>query len=314
MISRATLLAGSGYGIAPGSVSFRCAGTIKVTLKWNSVNVTDALKGPFDKIVTDRWLEATFTPLYYDPTNTTAIFFPWISLQATPPGVTQIFGTTDEPWSFVGNNGITITFKAGAVTAMPTIDTSIDKPFFGQMTVIGINATGTDPSSASSFYSISSGNTFTPPAIPGTAVLARQKWSAVFGSNSGWSAFQAYEGFQISHELGLKWITDSAQRIGALLTGYRAMAKCIPSGNTLAQLASQMAFSGTGAIQGQRYTADENDLIISGAVSGTITAKNSSIESGEINFAAEVLNQGEVAFITNVGDNSGANVASLILA
>lgn len=312
MIARSNLMAGPGYVIAPGPVSFRVAGLIKVELVWEADNIKDALKGAFTKVVKNRYLRATFTPLYRDATNTDAIFFPYISLLATPLG-TQIFTTSDQNWVFVANSGLSITFKAGAVTQMPTIFAGANSPIFGQMTVIGVNATGTDTTSSSSFYAQSTGNSFTPPAIPGTATLLRQKWTAAYGSNTGWASFQSYNGFAITHELGLSPIYDNGQQIGALLTGYRPMCKATPTGNTIAQLLSQMAFSGSGAAQGQRYDANENDLVLSGAVAGSITLKNASIEAGEVNMDADVLHQGPVSFIGNVGDNSGANVAGLIL-
>lgn len=312
MISRSTLLAGPCY-VTFGGASFRLAADAKLQLVWEAQNVSDALKGPFTKVVTNRKLVLTGTPLYYDPSNTTTIFFPYISLLATPPG-TQIFGTSDGACSVVGNNGLTILMKAAAVTKMPNLSAGADKPILDGIEITGVNATGTDPSSSSSFYTISTSNAFTPPTIPAASVLARQKWSAAYGSVTGFTAFQSYDGFAITHELGLTWVKDNGQDIGAFLTGYRAMCKCTPSANTIAQLAAAMAFSGGSAAQGQRYDSNAADLIISGAISGTITLKNASIESSEASFAPGVLNQGQISFITNVGDNAGANVASLILA
>jgi predicted enzyme related to lactoylglutathione lyase len=322
MISRAQLLAGPGY-ITFKTASWRMASDLKVMLKWTAQDVTDALKGPFTKVVTDRWIEVTGTPLYYDPTTTNGIFFPYISLASTPPG-TQIFGAADSACSIVGNDGKTITLAAAAITSMPSLHLGADRAIYGPITIIGVPATGTDPSTATSFYQATANwlsNSFTPPAIPATATLARQKWSAVYGADTGWSSFQAFKGFEISHELKLKWHEDNGQRVGATLAGYRAMCKCQPSANTIDQMATEMLFAGTAGVgghvvasQGQRYSANSADLIISGASSGTVTLKNATMEAGEINFSAEELNQGEVTFITNVGDSSGANVASLLLA
>ena len=304
--------------MACGATNFRVKGLITAKLAWAADNITDSLKGPFTKVVKDRWVEVDFTPLYYDPSDTTTLLFPWISQAATPLG-TQMFTSSDDPWSIVGQNGDTIVLSAAAVVKMPDLNLAADKDIMGPCQIIGINATGSDPSSATSFYTISTGNSFTYPAVPSTATLARQKWSAAMSSGAtGFTAFQSFTGFQITHELGINWdaCRDSGQRIGALFTGYRTMAKCQPSANTMAQLNTAMLFSGTGASQGQRYDTNSKmkDLVISGATSATVTVKNATIETGQINFAAEQLRQGEVGFISNIEDSSGAPVDSLVLA
>lgn len=322
MIPRTLLLAAPGYVVDGSNNKIRVKGKITVALRWSADNISDSLKGAFSKVVTNRWVEATFTPLYYDATDTTATLFPYISLlaAATPPGF-QIFTTSDVPWKFVGENGVTITFKAAAVTTMPSIFCGVQKDMLGQVTVTGVNATGTDPTSSSSFYAIQTAQSFTYPAIPSTAYLGRQKWTAVYGADTDWSSFSALAGFSISHELGLKWITDNGQNIGALITGYRPMCDFIPMGPTIAEIVGEMAFSGTGGVggsvvpgQGQRYDANSADLVISGAITSTVTLKNATIESSEFAMASDDLNVSTVKMIGNVGNNSGANVAGLVLA
>jgi hypothetical protein len=311
MISRTNLIAGPCY-ITMGGQAWRMASDTTVDFVVETQEIMDNLAGDFTEIVTNRYLQIQGTPLYYDTTDTTAIFLPYISLAATPVG-TQIFGTTDAACTITANSGLTIVGKACAVTKMPDLNLGADKPIFGALEIIGVNATGADPTTSSSFYAVSTGNSFTPPAIPGTATLARQKWTAVWGSVTGFSSFQSYDGFSITHKLGLKWITDNGQRIGALLTGYRPLCRCTPSANTIANYLAAVPFSGSGAAQGQQLAATA-DLVISGAVAGTITLKNAALKGAQVKFGGDALHQGPVQFVGTVGFSSGANVASLIVA
>ena len=293
---------------APSSNYIRVPGRATVKLAWEAQDVTDALKGPFDKIIIDRWLELDFTPLYNDPTNATAVLLPYNLQSGTAPG-TRIFGTSDSAFTFTGLNGLAITLAAAAVVKMPSINLGADKPVYGPMQIIGVNKTGSDPTTATNFYSITApGTPPSLPTIPSSATLARQKWTAAFGSDSGWSALSSYNGFTIDWETPLTWVRDNGQRIDALLTGARAMCKCMPSGNTVAQLFSEMPFAGTGAAQGQRQSATAHDLVITGAVAGVVTLKNASITEGNVIFANEALNQGEVGFITNILESGNAAV------
>jgi hypothetical protein len=243
-------------------------------------------------------------------------------MAATPPG-TLVGGAADTPWTVVGQDGTNFSILAGGVTKMPEITCAADKDIFGPMTVTGYPITGSDPSTASSFYTVSASNAFSPPAIPTTSYLLRSKWTAVYGANTGWTSFQAYDGFKITHDLKLSVKKDNGQRIAHTLSSYRAMCQFRPAGPSALQLfgatgaLGQIAFQGPGAAQGQRLsTNNQADLILTGVGNGSpvITVKNIGITSAKTNFSNEELRSGEIAVITGDPTSAGAAVASLHLA
>lgn len=302
-----------------GAVIWRMASDTTVDFVTETQVVKDMLRGGYTRVVTNRYLDISGTPLYNDATNTTALFFPYISIAATKIGF-QIYGATDTSLQIIGNTGLSILAAAVAVTQMPALNLGADKPVYGPMKWKGINATGTDPSSASSFYTVATNTSFTPGAIAGTSTLARQKWSAVWGAVGAWAAFQSYDGFMISHGLELSWRKDNGQDIGAKLIGYIPSCRCTPAGpiTTLGNALTEMPFSGPNSAAtvtaGQGQTTDLNisDLVLSGAVAGTITLKNMNLKSVQTVFAGDKEHNGPHVFEGNIEDSSGTPSAGIV--
>jgi hypothetical protein len=309
MIARSRIIA-SGSFHTLGATSFRSTGQGKADLLFETREVSDAAAGVTDEIVKSRQLTATFRPLYYDPTVTNAILFPWLSVAATPPG-TEMFGA-DTAYSIKGTNGDVITAPAAAVLEMSNIFLGVEEEFYTSDTkIVGINSTGLDPDTEANFITIQTGQTNTLPAIPGTSVLGSQKYTAVWGTFAGFTSFQGFKGFHLMHELKTKIITDNGQIIGCLFLSYRCMAKVIASANTMQQMVAALAYAGTGAAQGQRLSAQSADLVISGASGVTATVKLAAMKSGGFVFAGEELRQGEIGFVST---NPSGTLAGLVLA
>ena len=157
--------------------------------------ISAALYGDIDEAYTDLIVKGTGTPLTYD--NLAAL---WPYLQ---PAIGQrIFGNADAPFEWLSNNGDLITVRAGAITRMPDLILSVDKAAVGAMEISGVVGNGLDADSAGSYYSIQTGQAFSPPATA-TGRIPRQKYTAVWGTQAGFTSFQAQDAWTITHELKL---------------------------------------------------------------------------------------------------------------
>src|SRR5579872_1143686 len=167
-IARSLLTGGPAYvsyGTTP--VNFHLASDSKAEMAMVTDVISAALYGKFDETYKDMIVRATGTPLFYDPSVTAATFFPYISQASVPIGG-SIFGNSDVPCTWASNNGDNILIRACAIGKMPDLYLGVDKPMLGPLEIWGVVGTGLDPSSANSYYTISTANSFAAPAVPGT--------------------------------------------------------------------------------------------------------------------------------------------------
>ncbi len=296
------------YGAAP--VNFQLADDSTVETAIITDVISAALYGKFDETYRDMIVRARGTPLFYDPAVTVATFFPYISQAAMPIG-SSIFGSADVPVTWTGNNGDNILIRACAIGKMPDLYLGVDKPMLGPLEIWGVVGTGLDPSSANSYYTLSTGNAFAAPAIPGTSVLGRQKWTAAF-IGAGFTSFQAQEGWEITHELDLVPVTIQGRTVDFHLASYRSMAKCKPAGPTMANIDAALKAQG-GLTHGGRLSANANDLVITGASSGVVTVKNAVLKTAGYVFGAKPLRQDEIGFVGTLAISTGAATAAMTL-
>lgn len=309
MITRSRIIAGPAY-CKFGTTSWRSSGKVSSVPTLETISIKDPLSGTTRAIVKNRYWKSSHVPLYYDPTVTNPVFFPWLSVAATRPGA-EIFGA-DTVFNALGNNGDTIGYTAAAVTKMPDLFLGVEKDFYASpIEFTGVNSTGADFATESNLHTIQTGQSFTAPAVPGTSVLGRQKYTAVWGTYAGFTSFQGFAGFTITHELELHPVTDNGQLIGYLFQSYRAMAKVVASANTMEQMVTAMVLAGTGAAQGQDISAASADLVISGASGVTATIKGAALVSGGFEFGPDTLRQGEIGFVST---NPAGTNAGLVLA
>jgi hypothetical protein len=312
-IARSLLTGGPAY-VAYGSspVSFQLADDSKVETAMVTDVISAALFGKFDETYRDMIVRASGTPLFYDPSVTLGTFFPYIS-QANVPIGGSIFGTTDVPVTWTSNNGDNILIRACAVGKMPGLYLGVDKPMLGPLEIWGVVGTGLDPSSANSYYTVSTSNSFAAPAIPGTSVLGRQKWTAAFGSVTGFTSFQAQEGWEITHELELVPITIQGRTVDFHLASYRSMAKCKPTEPTMANIDAALKAQGS-LVHGGRLSTNAHDLVITGATSGVVTVKNAVLKTAGYVFGAKPLRQDQIGFVGTLAITTGTPSAALTLA
>ncbi len=274
-------------------------------------DVESALYGKIDKIYRDLVVKAKGTPRYYD-TAALATMFPYLS---AAPG-TVFPGTSDVGCAFNSNNGDTVSLTSAIVGKMPDFMLGVGHPVLGEMEFWGVIGNGADTSSAAAYLSKASGGSYSNPAVPGTASIGNQEFTASWGSVAGFTSFQAQERWAVSHELDLQPVVIQGRTRAFRLVSYRAMAKCKPLGPTMAQIDAALGVQGTDAAGGNRGSANGASLVITGSSNMTVTIGNAFMVSEGFVFGSKPLRYGEVGWVSSLSVGSGGvpSTAALTLA
>jgi hypothetical protein len=226
-------------------------------------------------------------------------------------------GASDAPLELFSNNKDTLTVASALVGKMPELELGVAGAALGTMEFWGVIANSTDPTTANSYYTMATAGSYSNPAVPGTAVLGQQEFSAAWGSVAGFASFQAQEKWTISHELKLEPVVIQGRTRAFKLASYRCMAKCKPLGPTWAQIDAALAAQGSGAGGGTLLSAGGANLVITGSSSMTITLGNAALKSAGYVFGGKALRYGELGWVSTLGaatSNDGSTGAMLTLA
>lgn len=299
-VTRSTLIGGPAYvGFNSKIIQFATDLKLDVPVKWGDIET--ALYGKLDKIYEDLVLKCSGAPLFYD-TAQLATMFPYIGAAIG----TNYPGSVDLPCTINANNGDIFTMTSGLVGKMPDFTLGVDGPIMGEMEFWGVIGNSMDPTTASSYFSQNTG-AYANPAVPGTATLGRQEFTAAWGSFAGFTSFQAQDKWSISHELELTPITIQGRTRCFKLSSYRAMAKCRPQGPTAAQIDAAMLDQGAGAYSGSVLSGNAANLVITGSQSMTVTIGNAGMVSEGFIFGGKQLRAGEVGWVSARNISAGGS-------
>jgi hypothetical protein len=300
-ISRSTLTRGPAYA-AFNSANFQFAGDSKIEIVPTTQDVRAALYGKIDETVSDLAIKCTGTPLTW---TSLSVLFPYL----TPSVGQRLYGNTDTPLVWASNNGDVITVANAAVTRMPDLTLGVEKDILGPVEFTGLIINGGDPETANSYYTISTGQAFSAPALDVTK-LTRQRYSATWGSFPGFTSFQAQDTWTISHELELNPVKVQGRTVDQTILSYRCLAKCKPAEPTLANIDAALVMQGSGARQGRRLSANSADLVITGQNLVSIILKNAALKTAGFVFGGKPLRNGELGWVstwvTSASPQSGA--------
>lgn len=269
--------------------------------------VRAALYGKIDEVLTDTVVRCTGSPLTWTSLST---LFPYL----TPTVGQRLFGNgsaqaTDMPLTWNANNGDVITLANAAVTKMPELRLGVEKEILGPVEFTGLVANGADPESANSYYTIATNQSFTAPALDVTK-LARQRYTANWGTFAGFANFQAQDFWTISHELETAPVKVQNRTVDMVLTSYRCLARCKPAEPTMADIDAALLIQGTGAKHGRRLSSNAADLVITGENLVTVTLKNAALKTAGFVFGGKPLRNGELGWVstwvTSASPQSGA--------
>ncbi len=309
-VTRSTLLGGPCYAAFNGNnIQFVGDVPVEAAPVWDDIDT--ALYGKIDKIYRDLIVKAKGVPRFYD-TAALSTLFPYIS------GVTGTVypGATDVACAFNSNNGDTVSLTSAIIGKMPDFMLGVGPPVLGEMEIWGVIGNSTDPSSATAYFTKTTGNSYSNPAVPGTAYIGNQEFTAAWGSVAGFTSFQAQEKWSVSHELDLQPVVIQGRTRAFRLVSYRAMAKCKPLGPTMAQIDGALHAQGTGATGGYRGSSNGANLVISGSSNMTVTVGNAFMVSEGFVFGSKPLRNGEVGWVSglNIAAGGAPGQAALTLA
>lgn len=289
-ITRGTVTRGPAYATW-NSASFHFAGDSKIDIAPTLSEVRAALYGKIDETVTDLLVKCTGTPLTW---TSLSVLFPYL----TPTVGQRIYGDTDKPLVWAANNGDVITVTSAAITKMPDLTLGVDKDILGPVEFTGVVANGADPESANSYYTITTGQSFSAPTLDVTK-LTRQKYTAAWGSFAGFTSFQSQDTWNISHELEIEPVKIQGRTIDMVIASYRCMAKCKPAEASMANIDAALLIQGTGAKAGRRLSSNAADLVITGQNLVSITLKNAALRTAGFFFGGKPLRNGELGWVSS---------------
>lgn len=307
-VTRSQILGGPAYA-AFNSKNIQFASDSRIVFEevWGEVEAS--LYGMIDKTQRDALVKASGTPLFYDTAQIATL---WPYLAAVRGTVYP--GSSDVACAWNSTNGDVVTLSSAVVTKMPDLELGVEGAVLGPLEMTGVIGNGEDASGASAYFSVQTAQSYSNPAVPGTAVLGRQEFTAAWGSVSGFTSFQAQEKWTISHELKLEPVTIQGRTRGYRFDSYRCLAKCKPLGPTMAQINSALYMQGSGAAGGYRLSTNAANLVITGSANMSVTIGNAGLVSAGFVFGGKPLRQGEAGWVSTLGIGSGGTPSTPALA
>lgn len=291
---RQTIIRGPGT-VSFGSVKFFDASGINAELDSATQDTPSSISGKLDTIKTDQIGKISLTPVGNLSEAIVGILYPaWLQ---SPEIGRSIFGSTDAPLVIASRAGTKVTFHAAAVTKFPDLNLSSVKTAFGQVEWTALLANGKLPTDASSLYAVAAA-TYADGEPPRSG-LTGFHYAATYGSLS---IPDTLDGWTVAVDAQLTPITtDSQGTIDYTLSGVNVTARCRPLGLTESQLLAALpALQGRGA-----SIASASDLEIAATGGLSVTLKHASLVTGPLEWGAEQLRAGEIAFTANIDPTTG---------
>jgi hypothetical protein len=289
--TRASLIGGAAHAVYASS-NIHFADDSKLDYEKTTVDVDSQMFGKIDETDVDFLVHGSGTPLLWD--NLTTLL----------PYLTPVFGSlyplsADTPMSYKSSNGDIYLLTNAVITKMPDIFLGLEKPILGSMEWTGIIGDGLEPDAENAYYTVTTGQTYTPVAID-RSKIQRRKYTASYGAVAGFTSFEAEEGWTISHQLKIEPHKVQGRTKGFKLLGYNVMVSGKPIGPTGAQITAAMKNQGTGNYAGSRMSANTNSLIIAGSGSSapSIQVNNCFIKKAGFMFGLKPIRNGEIGFVS----------------
>lgn len=316
------------FGGTAAANTFYTTDDIVVTQRFETEDIVTSQFGKVDRLVKDRVVEITFTPIGVWAGGSTAftdkVALLWPYLTGTIGA--GIFPTTQAAekvlhiWTI--SDGLKYTFQSCAITQMPSLTLSAEKIICGPVTVRAIEelAASTNLIQAWSVdESVFAQATvaFTDTSFATTDILI-DSYTAAWGSITGFTALQTMEGFTV--EFGVETTPISVDSYGVvqmLLSDVTATCKFVPVGGpTHANCMAAMKFQNTGSARGMSVNGinSNTDLIISGSAAGKpkVTIKGAQLISTPMRFGMTQTRLGELEFQASLTTAAAAKTVAAI--
>lgn len=307
-IARGSINRGPGI-VKLGGDAFYSDGDIIETPNPTFFDIVPSMYGPVDRRRDDFVTNIAFTPI--GEWEKLTRLYP--AIFSTPDIGADIFTSSDVPLVIHSKAGKTHTFPAGAMTKLPDIILSARRTLFGACEMTALVADNTDPTSANSRVTDAT-SAFGDTSFS-TAAVKTQPYAAAWGASAPWDAIITESGWRVSFDVKLQpQQIDDIGTIAMVLESVRVMAKCTPVGITEAQVHTALKFQGVAeAARGSSLRTNSADLVIS-ASGVSVTLKNAQLVEGPLRWGTFTLRTGEIAFVGERTESSGAFGALFVLA
>ena len=258
--------------------------------EWGAVNTS--MYGEVDSVLADRVYQVPLT--LWGAWENLADLFPAAVMAGTVGA--SIFGASDKALTIWGRNGDKVVYANAAVTKLANLHLGVGADLFSSAVEFTcLRANTANPEDANAYFTLSN-SPLTEDAFAKTN-FSRQRWTAAWGSVAGFASFVGEKGIDISWEAQMEPVrVEGWGTSDFTLAGFKAQARCIPIGPTLAQLeaASQSQDTALGSL----LSGAVADLTLSAAKSGTIVLKNAALREHGYAFGQTPLRIGECVWET----------------
>ena len=308
-ISRASLGRGPAK-VTFGGASFYSRDDIvsRFSPVWNPVPTS--MYGQVDQTIKDRVYKVALR--LWGAYENLAILFPSYVMAAQAGA--SIFGVTDTPLVILARNGDQITYVNAKITKVAALYLGVDSDLFAaDVEFTAIIANSTNPETASAYYTVATGQSYTDSDFAKTN-FKRVRFSGAWGSVTGFTTIQAQKGFAVSWDLDAQPLTADGYGTVDFTVGPNTMqgiCKCIPIQPTLTQIETAARAQGTAF--GALLSATAADLVLTG--SGiSVTLSGAAITEHGYAFGVTPLRVGEMTFKTTRGFAAGVPAAVGVMA
>lgn len=287
-LARSTLVKGPAIATYDSAVIYSSTDIIAepvIELKELSTSVF----GKIDDVVTDILYRITLTPhMWTDLTK----LFPYTN---PVPGA-SIFGASDKNLVIQTRAGQQLTFKAAAVTRMPSLHLGVEGPLLGEMEFTAIGTDNTAWSDEAKRVAVAT-VAFSDTSFDKTLIY-HQPYTTSWGAVSPWDAIETEDGVTFESDLQVSpEKVDSSGTVNMSVVSITAQARFLPKGISETNLIALLKLQGSGVARGMKLSGNEKDLTCAGTGVHFILY-NAAPTSGPLQFGAEVPRSGEIGFVS----------------
>ncbi len=286
--------------LAFNSISLYSKGgtTIDTDLVYSLEAIEVAGMGQIDNRDKEAYDEISLTPDGRMSAAIAAVLWPY----GNPTIGTGIFTDTDVPAVVHGNDNSLDTHAAAAVETMPQMIFHPVKTLVGQMKLLclrGHTSGAVSPwSAANSLRTFANtGGTFVDATYTNSAAVT-QDYQLTWGSVSGWSSLDFYDG--LTFEPKVEFVDDNVAAVGLFNKRIKSVGgtlRGIPIGITRQMIDTQLQIQGTGAGRGASGAAKAYAVTVTGADGKTyLTFPLGQLVKSKLQNGVEQLREGEVAW------------------
>jgi hypothetical protein len=310
-LQRTTILRGPAK-IVYDSHTFWTPDDIAVDIDEGASDVTTQMFGKVDALVVNPKVTVTFTPHSFTAAGPAEPAFAAICAVLIPAiftngyhGTAYLGAGAEKEMSIWASDGNLLVLKNAVISKPPQLILSADKPLFGSMTVTGICKTTSndiDLGVLNSLYDLDAAQADPGLAFLGVPTYLQRRYKGNLGTQTGFTEIWPEGGWTIDFNPSWRERTIQGLTVDFELTGMEIVARCVPTGPTLLQVANLHAVGGNGGAswaQGARMSQQQttHDLVIkTGADATVFTLGKPVLRSPGFRFGQETLRFNEIGF------------------